>query len=260
MFSVHARVATNYAIVARLLRTIMYRYGWIHNVEGCAFKGSGVSQLYLDRSVNAVNIIDNNFAAAAGVGIIANQGEAVRFVGNCFQSLGGPAIYANQIGSLTISSSYYEANNLSPDRFNWYGQPAAAELCADVVLNGAGNRTAGHWAADIWSTDPARLEALVARAPAWTATKPQYAMRAQPLVGGSSFGAAVIEGNYHNPDQSHCPAKQYYGIYIAGGDGVSVRNNDCRACTKRHPTRQCSIVGGSNVSAVEQTRNTGEWS
>ena len=219
-----------------------------------------MAQLYLDRSVNSINVVDSNFAAAAGVGIILNQGEAVRLVGNCFESLGGPAIYANQIGSLTISSCYYEANNLSPDRFRWFGQPAGPQLCADVVLNGAGNRTAGRWAADEWGTDPARLDALVARAPEWTATRPQYAMRPQPLTDSSWYGAAVIEGNYHNPDQSQCPGTQYYGVYVASGDGVSVRNNDCRACTKRHPTQKCSAVGGINVSNVEQTRNTGEWS
>ena len=32
-----------------------------------------------------------------------------------------------------------------------------------------------------------------------------------------------------------------------------------RACSKRHPTRECAAVGGGNVSAVEQAHNTGEW-
>ena len=46
-------------------------YGWIHNIEGCAFKGNAVANLYLDRSVNAVNVLNNNFATG-GIGIIAN--------------------------------------------------------------------------------------------------------------------------------------------------------------------------------------------
>jgi hypothetical protein len=263
-FSVYAPAITgskwkSVSFVHGLVAGLYIGYGWIHNIEGCAFKGSGVAQLYLDRSVNSINVIDNNFAAADGVGIIANQGEAVRLVGNCFESLGGPAIYANQIGSLTISSSYYEANNLSPERFQWFGQPAVAQLCTDVVLNGAGNRTVGRWAEDEWATDPARLGSLVVRAPEWAAAKPRYAMRAQPLAGSSWYGAALIEGNYHNPDQSHCQGEQYYGVYVAGGDGVSVRYIDCRACSKRHPTQRCAMVGGGNVSNVEQARNTGDW-
>jgi hypothetical protein len=161
-----------------------------------------VAQLYLDRAVNAVNVLDNNFAAAAGVGIIANEGEVLRIVGNCFQSLGGPAIYANQIGALTISGSYYEANNLRAADYRWLGQKAAVvrggALCAEVVLNGAGNRTAGRWPAIEWGTNPARLEALVVRGGGGSG-QPKYVMAPQPLSDGSWYGSAVIEANYHNP-------------------------------------------------------------
>ena len=70
------------SFVHGLVAGLYIGYGWIHNIEGCAFKGSGVAQLYLDRAVNSVNVLDNNFAAAAGVGIIANYGEVLRIVGN----------------------------------------------------------------------------------------------------------------------------------------------------------------------------------
>ena len=174
-----------------------------------------------------------------------------------FESLGGPAIYANQIGALTISGNYYEGNNLNAAAFRWLGQAAGAELCAEVVYNGAGNETAGRWPSIEWSTNPARLDALVVRGPAGG---PKFSMAPQPLSDGSFYGSAVIESNYHNPDQSKCPASRYTGVYVAGGQGVSVRNNDCRACAKRHPTRVCAAVGGANASAVERTRNTGQWS
>eukprot|EP01050_Picozoa_sp_SAG11_P008881 SAG11_NODE_803_length_7098_cov_10.219174_7_plen_585_part_00 len=234
-------------------------YGWIHNIENCAFKNNGVVNLYLDRAVNSVNIIDNNFAASPGVGIVLNNGEAVRIVGNCFQSLGGPAIYANQIGALTISGSYYEANNQRTTNFTWTGAdaPAVGTLCAEIVLNGAGNRTSGRWSAIEWSTNPVRLAALVTKEK--STSEPRYAMAPQPLLSGSWVGSAIIEGSYHNPDQSACSSNQYFGVFVAGGKGVSVRNNDCRACSKRHSTRRCSMVGGSNVSDVEQHRNTGDW-
>ena len=88
---------------------------------------------FLDRAVNSINVLNNNFAASAGIGIIANYGEVIRIAGNCFESLGGPAIYANQIGALTISGSYYEANNLNAAAFRWTGQAAGPGLCAEVV-------------------------------------------------------------------------------------------------------------------------------
>ena len=85
-------------------------------------------------------------------------------------------------------------------------------------------------------------------------------MAPQPLVDGNRFGSATIEGSYHNPDQSQCAGPQYYGVFVAGGTGVSVRNNDCRACSKRHASQQCAVVGGGNVSGVDQAHNTGDWS
>lgn len=59
-------------------------------------------------------------------------------------------------------------------------------------------------------------------------TGPKYVMAPQPLTFNKYFGSAIIEGSYHNPDQSHCPTNQYFGVYAAGGDGVAIRNNDCR--------------------------------
>jgi hypothetical protein len=70
-----------------LIAGLYIGYGWIHTIEDCAFKNNAVANLYLDRAINAVNVLNNNFAASAGVGIIANGGEALRIVGNCFQSL-----------------------------------------------------------------------------------------------------------------------------------------------------------------------------
>ena len=244
-----------------LIAGLYIGYGWIHTIEDCAFKNNAVANLYLDRAINAVNVLNNNFAASAGVGIIANGGEALRIVGNCFQSLGGPAIYANQMGALTISGSYYEGNNQRAANYTWPGLPAGAAnggLCAEVVLNGAGNQTApGRWSELVWSTNPARLGLLVEQGPAGG---PRYVMAPQPLVDGNRFGSAIIEGSYHNPDQSQRPGAQYYGVFVAGGEGISVRNNDCRACAKRHASRQCAVIGGGNVSGVDQARNTGEWS
>ena len=80
-----------------LIAGLYIGYGWIHTIEDCAFKNNAVVNLYLDRAINSVNVLNNNFASSAGVGIVANGGEALRIVGNCFQSLGGPAIYANQM-------------------------------------------------------------------------------------------------------------------------------------------------------------------
>ena len=56
----------------------------------------------------------------------------------------------------------------------------------------------------------------------------------------------MIEGSYHNPDHSRCPSTQYYGVYVATGElsGISVRNNDCRACSKANANRTCAVVGG----------------
>jgi hypothetical protein len=153
-----------------LIAGLYIGYGWIHTIEDCAFKNNAVANLYLDRAINAVNVLNNNFAASAGVGIVANGGEALRIVGNCFQSLGGPAIYANQMGALTVSGSYYEANNQRAANYTWPGLPAGVAdggLCAEVVLNGAGNQTPpGRWSELIWSTNPARLALLVAKGPA----------------------------------------------------------------------------------------------
>ena len=63
------------SFVHGLVAGLYIGYGWIHNIEGCAFKGSGVANLYLDRDVNSVNVLNNNFAASDGIGIIANSGE-----------------------------------------------------------------------------------------------------------------------------------------------------------------------------------------
>ena len=39
-----------------------------------------------------------------------STGEAVRIEGNEFESMGGPAIFANAVGALAIRSNYFEAN------------------------------------------------------------------------------------------------------------------------------------------------------
>lgn len=230
-------------------------YGWIHTIEACSFKNNAVVNLYLDRAVNSVNVLNNNFAAGPGLGLLINSGEAVRVVGNCFQSLAGPAIYANQVGALTISGSYYEANNLNTSAFTFGTSASDSTLCADVILNGAGNKTGGHWSELEWESNPARLEALVVAGDA----RLPYGMRPQPLASTTARGSAIIEGNYFNPDQSHCKSHQYFAVYVAGGDGIAVRNNDCRACAKRHATRRCSAVGGLNVSGVLTSQNTGDF-
>jgi hypothetical protein len=234
-------------------------YGWIHNIEGCAFKGNAVANLYLDRACNAVNVLNNNFAASLGVGIIANYGEAVRIEGNCFQSLGGPAIYANQMGALAIKSNYFEANNLRSSSFTWIDarRPRAPiGLCAEVVLNGAGNQSS-------WSTDPAGLGQLVVPTTNTSlcpgGTGPQcYTMAPQLLAADNWLGGAVYEANYHDPGFSKCGSSAYTGVYVGGGQGISVSSNDCRGCGKANKTRVCVAVQG-NTSGVEQRLNTGEW-
>ena len=198
-----------------LIAGLYIGYGWIHTIQDCAFKNNAVANLYLDKDANAVNVLDNNFVGGS-IGIIANYGEVLRIVGNCFQDHGGPAIYANQMGALTISSSYYEANNMRAASFKWVGQEWAKDLCADVVLNGAGQK-------EDWRSDPARLAALVERGPDGT-----FVLAPQRLASDNYVAAAIIEGAYHNPDHSACPSRQFFGVYVAGGEGVTVRNNDCR--------------------------------
>ena len=137
--------------------------------------------------------------------------------------------------------------------YHWLGHE---DLCAEVILNGAGNQTGGHWSATEWDTNPARLEALVAAGPP---DGPKYVMAPQPLLPDNCYGSAEVSLSYHNPDHSHCTTSQYFGVYIAGGDAITVRNNDCRACSRSNSSRICMMLGG-NTSNVEQSHNSGDWS
>jgi hypothetical protein len=84
-------------------------YGWINEVFECYFAGNLIG-LFLDNSINSVNVLDSNFEENSGVGIIANSGAALRIEGNEFESTGGPPIIANHIRALVVKSNYFEAS------------------------------------------------------------------------------------------------------------------------------------------------------
>ena len=211
-----------------------------------------MANLYLDRACNAVNVLNNNFAASLGVGIVANYGEAVRIEGNCFQSLGGPAIYANQIGALSIKSNYFEANNLRSGAFTWFDArpprpPVAISLCAEVVLNGAGNQSS-------WLTDPAGITRLVV--PAANAslcpggTGPHcYAMAPQPLAADNFVGGAVYEANYHCPGYSQCGTSTYVRS-LAPLDHCATGNNATSCACSRVQARYAGAGATATVVSL----------
>ena len=68
-----------------------------------------------------------------------STGEAVRIEGNEFESMGGPAIFANAVGALAIRSNYFEANWQHGEAFEFqlaeHRSPTAAP-CSDIIVNG----------------------------------------------------------------------------------------------------------------------------
>ena len=60
---------------------------------------------YFDWAVNSIDVINCNLEGNHGIGIIANDGYAMRVEGCCFESTGGPAMVANRMSALT-----YRAN------------------------------------------------------------------------------------------------------------------------------------------------------
>jgi hypothetical protein len=134
-------------------------WGWINTVSGCWFKGNDLVALYFDWAVNSIDVVNSNFEGNHNIGIIANDGYAMRVEGCCFESGGGPAMVANRMRGLSYRANYHEANNLNT-RLTWYQLPTNAnvhvqrstnpaatattapaattvEVCAELVLNGA---------------------------------------------------------------------------------------------------------------------------
>jgi hypothetical protein len=244
-----------------LIAGLYIGWGWINTVSGCWAKGNDLAALYFDWAVNSIDVVNSNFEGNHGIGIIANDGYAMRVEGCCFESTGGPAMLANRMSGLTYRANYHEANNLnskvqwksiiSPDDHTGRGgEDVMAPACGELILNGAGGDF--------------RLKDFMASATLNSSTAfPFYEIPPLPLgaaAAGEGCGAVIYEANFHNPSSSLCPAHSYSGVFVGSAFGVSVKANICTMCAHKDLTRICTALGG-NISQddtlFESTLNIG---
>ena len=211
-------------------------WGWINTVSGCWASGNDLAGLYFDWAVNSIDVIDTNLENNHGIGIIANDGYAMRVEGCCFESMGGPAMVANRMSGLTYRANYHEANNRY-SRILWksIAESAAVPVCSDLILNGAGGEF--------------RLKDFLANATLnGTSSLPFYAIPPLPLGAagaGEGCGAVIVEGNFYNSGQSKCLSSEYSGVFVGSAFGVSVKANVCTNCARGDPERTCAALGGN---------------
>lgn len=212
-------------------------WGWINTVSGCWASGNDLAGLYFDWAVNSIDVVNTNLEGNHGIGIIANDGYAMRVEGCCFESTGGPAMVANRMSGLTYRANYHEANNKN-SRILWKSIGSASApvpVCSDLILNGAGGDF--------------RLKDFLANATLnGTAGLPFYAIPALSLGAagaGEGCGAVTVEGNFYNPGQSKCLSPMYSGVYVGSGFGVSAKANVCTNCARGDPERICAALGGN---------------
>ena len=212
--------------------------GWINEVFQCSFAGSGHAQslvgLWLDFAVNSINVLDSMFEGLMGVGIIANQGSVVRIEGNTIENMGGPALIANQINSLTVRSNYFEGNF---QRFqNWSfvagtsasGSMSAQPVCSDIVVNGDTFTTHSHPPSQANSLSLSRFGSAAATMLEGSIPPGEVVLNnARPCNG------VVIEANFHNPSGNplqYC--SKFAGAFVSGATGLRSESNDCTDCDK----------------------------
>jgi hypothetical protein len=196
-------------------------FGWENVVSNIHFHANGGAALHLESSVNAVQVLRNNFETGEGIGILVNCGVAVQIEGNTLESQGGPAIVANAVQSLSIHSNYFEANNAASEgssvRFN-NGSSSPLSVCADVVLDAV---------------------------PLANISLPNVTL-------GASYrpcAAVIISGNYHNPAQAASWCTRYSGIAAYGAGETIVEANRCAACAKYNPSQRCTLLSGASAEA-----------
>jgi hypothetical protein len=148
---------------------------------------------YFDWAVNSIDVINCNFEGNHGIGIIANDGYAMRVEGCCFESTGGPAMVANRMSGLTYRANYHEANNIQ-STIHWKTAAGGSDdeeygslsPCGELILNGA----AGDF----------RLKDLLANATLNLSTAfPRYQIPPLPLgaaAAGDGCSAVISEANF----------------------------------------------------------------
>ena len=83
-----------------LIAGVYMGYGWMNDFAECSFVGNVLIGLYLSNNANAINILQNNFEANGGIGILLNGGAMVLAEGNTIEGCGGPAFVVNGIRAL----------------------------------------------------------------------------------------------------------------------------------------------------------------
>jgi hypothetical protein len=236
-------------------------YGWINEVLQCSFTGShrvqGLVGLWLDFAANSINVLDSMFEGRLGVGVIANEGSVVRIEGNTVENMGGPAIVANQISSLTIRSNYFEGNY---QRFaNWSFVTASglkASVCSDVVINGDSYTSArATLPTQANSLSLSRFAAAAGASPMAEAVPPGQIT----LSNARPCNAVVLETNFHNPSGNplqYC--SEFAGAFVAGATGLRSESNECTDCQKyghdyKGDNRTCTAVATGEAPTANAT-------
>jgi hypothetical protein len=111
-------------------------YCWYNRVEDCDFNQA---QVGLHSACNNMRITGSNINSMQLAAVLIDGGAAIDIDGNLLEGNGGPAIILSggiwgAPQGVTITSNYYEANNLEPG--HWRGSDGNVTLCTDLLLTG----------------------------------------------------------------------------------------------------------------------------
>lgn len=92
------------------LAAVSLAYGWINRVCDCLFADNNIALHAWDQA-NNIDITGCNFYGNQ-IAVLAEEAGQVQISGNCMEGGQGPAIIASSIYGLTVSSNYFESNNM----------------------------------------------------------------------------------------------------------------------------------------------------
>ena len=229
-----------------LARTLFLADGWINRVRDCLFSDNHIG-LHIWDQCNNVDVTGSNFYGNH-IAVLAEEGAQIKLSGNCMEGGQGPAIIASSIYGLTVSSNYFEANNMCgpgrghgacPLNLNTYslGQGFNQSINADIVLNGVIDNLG----------DPNWVFGYV------------NAVADRRISAEFPCRSVVLEGNYHALYVETATSNGSM-VLIGAVQGATIRSNDCFGgggcdnCAIVTTGTDATIWGARDVS---MERNTG---
>jgi hypothetical protein len=188
--------------------------GWINRVRDSLFSDNHIG-LHIWDQCNNVDLTGSNFYGNT-LPVIVEDGAQILISGNVIEGSQGPAIIASSIYGLTISSNYFESNNMCTypacaDGLNIYQIGSRGDdrsfnvsVHADIILNGVIDNAGD---------------------PSWSFGF-ENAVRDRQISSEFPCRSVLIEGGYHSVTEE-TPEGNGSMVLIGAVQGALIRGNDC---------------------------------